>query len=255
MNQLQLPQRAVIGDNMKTKAYALLFFLLGASVAGNAILLAATEKQEDSPAKQAPSLGPASSLTLVNDDKEVVLSNLDNRLSWGTNDYQKAYSFAFINVGRVLNPLLSSTQFQEEREQFQDEIKDGEAEYQEQLESLAEQMDGVDPESPEGREIMTQGRAKNQERQEWLRLMMAKRNQLESGHLSTAYQELISAVQIVAERKNIDIVLRTIPPEDEILGKDVDATMLQIRLRSALVYPEDLEITEDVMNELGVDQD
>ena len=239
---------------MKTKAYALLFFLLGASVAGNAILLAATEKQEDE-ATKAPSLGPASSLTLINDDKEVVLSNLDDRLSWGTNDYQKAYSVAFINVGRVLNPLLSSTQFQEEREQFQDEIKDGEAEYKEQLESLAEQMDGVDPESPEGREIMTQGRAKNQERQEWLRLMMAKRNQLESGHLTTAYQELISAVQIVAERKEIDIVLRTIPPEDEILGKDVDATMLQIRLRSALVYPEDLEITEDVMDELGVDQD
>jgi Skp family chaperone for outer membrane proteins len=239
---------------MKTKAYALLFFLLGASVAGNAILIAATSKQEDPEIKQAPMLGPASSLTLVNDANELVLSSLDDRLSWGKNDYQKAYSVAFINVGRVLNPLLSSTQFQDERDQFQDEIKDGETEYQAQLESLAAEMDGVDPQSSEGQEIIAEGRAKHQELQDWLRLMMVKRNQLESGHLATAYQELISAVQIVADRKKIDIVLRTIPPEDEILSENVEATMLQIRLRSALVYPEDLEITEDVMNELGVDQ-
>ena len=115
-------------------------------------------------------------------------------------------------------------------------------------------MEGLDPQSPEGQEVIAQGRAKHQEMQEWLRLMMAKRNQMESKHLATAYEELISAVQIVAERKNIDIVFRTIPTEDEIIGNDVDSTMLQIRLRSALVYPEDLEITDDVMSELGVSE-
>jgi len=50
----------------------------------------------------------------------------------------------------------------------------------------------------------------------------------------------------------IDIVLRFIPTEKEFQGQDAESALNEIRLRSALRYPAGLDITEEVLEELAI---
>ena len=49
------------------------------------------------------------------------------------------------------------------------------------------------------------------------------------------------------------MVLRFIPPDGEFEQGNPDSTIMQIRLRSALRLPEGLDITDEVLAELGLD--
>ena len=73
--------------------------------------------------------------------------------------------------------------------------------------------------------------------------------------MQESYDEIIEAVNVVSERMNIDIVLRFIPPDGEFEGGTPDSTIMQIRLRSALRLPDGLDITDEVLSELGLDDE
>jgi Skp family chaperone for outer membrane proteins len=74
-----------------------------------------------------------------------------------------------------------------------------------------------------------------------------------SEQMQNAYNEILEAVNVVSERMNIDMVLRFIPPDGEFEQTTPDATIMQIRLRTALRLPEGIDITDDVLAELGLD--
>ena len=68
-----------------------------------------------------------------------------------------------------------------------------------------------------------------------------------------AYEEIVTAVEVVAENKNVDMVLRFIAPDEPIETTSPDVAIMQIRLRTALTYPEGIDLTDDVFTELGLD--
>ena len=73
----------------------------------------------------------------------------------------------------------------------------------------------------------------------------------------TASARWVDAINVVADRLDIDTVHRFIPTDDSFEIQPgpgaFQAAMLQIRLRSVLRYPEDLDITSDVLEELGIE--
>ena len=202
-------------------------------------------------------LGPASSLILQQEDEdgeEMTIRNVDERLSWGTNAHQHAYSMGFVHIGEILNQLMMSGEFQEERTELSSDIESQEEVFREQLDSIQEEWDELAPEAPEREDVSRRGQQIVQEFQAFQEQANRMRQEMTSAHLERAYRELVAAVNVVSDTMNIDIVFRFIPTDDEFQKSAAGGSAMQeIRMRSLLRYPEALDITSDVLEELDLD--
>jgi hypothetical protein len=198
-------------------------------------------------------LGPARAVILVDDDREMELRNRRGRLAWGAGEFRQAYTVAFVDIGRAMNPLMESGAFVEEREALRRELEVTERDYQQRLDALGEQLRAMDQASPQFRERFEEAQRLYEEYTRWGQTVaLPRRDALDVRHLNTAYMEMASAVNIVADRLGIDIVLRFIPPERDLQAMTAEQALTEIRLRSAVKYPEALDITSEVLEELGL---
>ena len=241
-------ERVVIYGLLMTLLVVNLCFLLGAPGYGGSAAYAA-------PLNQGDILGPADALELVGADDEEPLSlrNTDGHLSWGDSHHQQAYAIGYVHIGRILNQQLAAEEFEEERQALIEESQEKDEEYRTLLDDLFSRTQGLDADSPEGQDLQQQGSALFQEYRTWQQQMAVQRDALNAEHLERAYRELIAAVNIVADRKGIDIVTRFIPTDNPFLSQTMEQGMRAIRLRPVLRSPEDLDITIDVLDELSLD--
>ena len=200
-------------------------------------------------------LGPADGLELLDpdEDENLTLRNIKGRLSWGDAAHHRAYSIGYVHLGRILNRQLAADEFEEERQAMLDEIQEKDQEYRDELNRLNEQIQELEQDSPEGREIRQRGNILIQEYRSWQQQTARERDQLAAEHLERAYRELIEAVNIVADHLEIDLVHRFIPTDDPFEVRALEQAMMAVRLRPALRYPEDLDITLEVMEELSLE--
>ena len=91
-----------------------------------------------------------------------------------------------------------------------------------------------------------------QEYQQFNQLSRGRITQLESRQLERSYRELIEATEIVADRRSIDFVFRFIPTAKSFDTQNAEQAMLQIQLRTFLKYPESVDITDLVIEELDL---
>ena len=201
-------------------------------------------------------LGPAESVKLIGDEgKELAIRAKAGRVAWGDGDFRQTYTTAFVDIGKVLNPLLESTQYVEERETLRKELEATEKEYQDKLQPLDQELRGMDQGSPEFQEKVQQFQQLLGEYQRWGREVAVKRrDEMDVRHLQAAYKELTNAVNVVADKLGVDIVLRFIPAENEFKSTNADQALTEIRLRTAVKYPERLDITTEVMEELSIQE-
>lgn len=169
--------------------------------------------------------------------------------------YHRDHSIAFVHISRLLNGLLKGETYEEERQALIEQIEEKDVEYRDQLNDLNERIQALDPDSPEGQQMQQQGAQLFQEYRAWQQRMALQRDQLAAKHLEQAYRDLIDAVNVVGERLDIDLVYRFIPTDEEFDLRSVEAVTMAIRLRPALRYPEDLDLTIEVMEELSIDED
>ncbi|HMN96898.1 MAG TPA: OmpH family outer membrane protein [Phycisphaerales bacterium] len=228
--------------------YALLVSALVAAFVGSPF--AARPAIASAPADD-PVLGPASGLVLRGDRGELTLRNGAGRPAWGTRSFARAHSVALVHITTPLRRLRESREFTEEAEAFASEAAAQDAEFRRSLEALSERLRGVDQAAPEYGDIVEQGERRYQEYLAWQRSAMERRGRLEAGHLERAYRRLVDAVEVVAERLDIDIVWRFIPTSDPFEAPDLPGALNEIRFRSVLRYPDALDITPDVLKELG----
>ena len=202
-------------------------------------------------------LGPADGVELLDpeEDENLTLRNVEGRLSWGEEAHHRAYSIGYVHLGRVLNRQLAADEFEEERQGMLDEIQEKDQEYRDELNKLNEQLQESEQDSPEGREIRQRGNILVQEYRSWQQQVARERDQLAAEHLERAYRELIDAVNNVADRLGIDLVHRFIPTDDPFEVRALEQAMMAVRLRPALRYPEDLDITYEVMEELSLESE
>ena len=81
---------------------------------------------------------------------------------------------------------------------------------------------------------------------------MAIQQKLGAEQVETAYRELVEAVDIVAEREGVEIVIRFVPVSDPFETDDLDLASDQVRRRLLLRYPDAIDLTSRVETELGL---
>ena len=202
-----------------------------------------------------PALGPASSLALVDsseDGGELVLRNETGHLAWGEHPQQRAWSVGFVHIGPMLTQLMDSEEFKEEREGLTNEAKEKDEDYGAQLEAIGKEWEDAGDDEAAREAIGQQGQQLYQEYQQFQQEVEMIQQALAADQLERSYRELIAAVNVVADRLDIDIVERFIPTEDEFNGVSIETAMQEIRLRSALRYPEACDISSEVREELNL---
>jgi hypothetical protein len=121
------------------------------------------------------------------------------------------------------------------------------------LDAISEEAKSIDPEDPNTHEIRQRWEQLYDKFQKLKKIGAEARGTLYAEQMQESYNEIIEAVNVVAERLNIDMVLRFIPPDGEFEQGNPDSTIMQIRLRTALRLPEGVDITDEVLAELGLD--
>ncbi len=190
-------------------------------------------------------LGPAESLTLTDDDHSLVLRNKSGRLAWADNEHARALSIGFVHVGRALRPLLEAEQYVDQRRELQEEISEVDEDITQRMQAMRQQPD-FDRASPEARRL-------SEEYERW-RIERARRmGKLSADQIEDAYRDLVAAVEVVSERRQIDLVFRFIPTDADFLTQNPPQAYIAVRARIAVKYPEALNITDEVLEELAVE--
>lgn len=203
-------------------------------------------------------LGPATAVDLQGKDSMAIrLHVAEERLAWGDQPQQRIYSTGYVHIGKVLAALMQGASYQEDQAQLQEELLAAQKQIVAGLESVQERMDGLPQDDPEYPEIAKEAQTLFQQREQFLQRANAAKAMLGAEHVERAYRELVDAVNVVADRMHIDIVERFIPTDDSFETppgpQAFNAAMLQIRLRSVLRYPDGSDITDEVLEELGVE--
>ena len=199
-------------------------------------------------------LGPASQLVLEGEgDNRVTLKAVDNHLAWGDAPSHRNWSQGWVSIGPLLDQLMQAESFQEERSTLSEELQEDEQLIIDALESIRGQMEGLEPDDPDVAALAAEGRNLLEQRRGFIQAAQMAQSQLAGTQLERAYREVIDAVKIVAEARDINLVHRFIPTDDPFNGTTAADATLEIRLRSLLFYPEELDITSDVAKELGVE--
>jgi len=203
-------------------------------------------------------LGPAKSLTLVDPDNatdNVVLRNTAGHVAWGEQAYQQSYSMAFIHVGKPLFQLMMTEQYQEPLDDLRERLQAEGKERDEELRSVYERMQELDPQSPDMKDLQERFQQLRQQFEQWRQQAQREAAKLEAKQIMAAYDEIVAAVEVVAEQRDIDLVLRFLPmgAEDDTELQSPDQANSVIRGRTALKYPDRLDITTAVLEELALE--
>src|SRR5436190_5585137 len=104
-----------LGPPMKRTERIFIYPILLVLIALNAVLLLSSSGRTAMAEAAAwlSDLGPADSLKLVDGEKEMVIRNKAGRLAWGEDEFHKTYTVAFIDISKILNPLMDSDALKE----------------------------------------------------------------------------------------------------------------------------------------------
>ncbi|MGI9014328.1 MAG: OmpH family outer membrane protein [Phycisphaerales bacterium] len=198
-------------------------------------------------------LGPADRLLLAGPEM-LTVRNASGRLAWGDGVEDRAYSTGFVNLTRVLPALLETPRFKDARDQLMADMQAQEDDWRAKFEALQEKYAEVTgPEHPRAAEAQAEAGGLQRGFQVWQQEAGEKVNAMAVEQLKQGYQEVLDAVNIVADREGIDMVMRFTPPSDPLPGEAHAQTMLDIRMRPVLRSPEGLDITDQVMSELSLE--
>lgn len=215
------------------------------------------------PQQPAPQdLGPADSLALIDTgdppqqpSKHLELRNRHGHLSWGQQPYHAAHSVAFVHLGEPISQLLTLGRYDERRQGLRDELQQQAQTYERDLRELYDQLNQMRQDDPAFATTQEQANKLFQEFRRWEHEAQQRTGKLEAELIQQAYEEILVAVEVVADRQNIDVVLRFIPTDEAFEAQNPQQAQFLIRGRSALKYPDYLDITSDVMDELALRQE
>jgi Skp family chaperone for outer membrane proteins len=244
-------------------------FLVYGALAGLAALSALQFATRTADANRfATDLGPADSVILTGKDRTLTLRNGDGRLQWGEQATAKAWSIGAVHSDRIMKALLKGDRLAEQRRSLEDEAKAKDEDFRKRYKDLESKYKDVDPKSPGAEDARKEMNAFFKDYNEWRSTIGHRFAKMEADQIEKAYRDLTSAVDLVADRQKVDIVLRFVPTaakfdlpapkssedEDEAdtATNPVPMVMDQIRARTFLHYPEAIDLTDEVMKELGL---
>ena len=198
-------------------------------------------------------LGPIDSITLAGSDGDITVKNSDERISWGEEKTSKVWSVGFMETGKALEQLMKADHFVEVRDELDEELEEGLKAARETLDEIMERGRSLEADDPEGPALRQEWESAYRNFEQIQQAAIKTRGELAAEQMEESYNEVLEAVNVVSDRLNIDMVLRFIPPDSEFEGNSPDAAIMQIRLRTALRLPEGIDITDEVLSELGLE--
>ena len=206
----------------------------------------------DSMIRAFETLGPADSLELTG-DTPLIIRNTDGRISWDEQPTSQAWSIGAVHIDQVIKKLLQTEDYLGQRQEMETELKELEQEFNEQAMGIQEEYGEIGEDDPNFPEAQGRMQALMQEYQQFTQAARGQITQLEAQQLERSYRELIEATEIVADKRSIDFIYRFIPTGEPFGTQNADQALLQIQLRTFLKYPEAVDITQHVMDELDLE--
>ncbi len=198
-------------------------------------------------------LGPSHELELIDAKGENLhVRNVGGRISWSERPTGVALSVAVVQGSDVLKDLTAREEFADEREALK---RESDAEYQRaaiEANAFIDRLKELDPKSPEYRQVYEEYEGVRKQYEEWRQAFIKRQDALRAAQASRAFQELIAAVDIVAARLEVDIVIQSTAPNAPVPQKDYPALAWDFASRQLLRYPEQIDITMEVREELAL---
>ena len=207
------------------------------------------------PAPSSFSMWPVDDLTLSGADGDLLLRNVNGRVAWGDEPSDQARSLAFVSLGSIMQQLMARDEFETRRTELREELAAQDQTYVEQLQALDAQGRTLDPEQ-DGDQLQglyEQWQAIQQQYNQWQQNAVARTGELETTFLRQSYEEMVEAVNVVAEKRSIDLVFQFTPADAPFEAENPGQAMSTIRMRMAMRYPKELDITDYVLEEMGLE--
>jgi Skp family chaperone for outer membrane proteins len=199
-------------------------------------------------------LGPADALVLNGKDGTLTVANRSGRVSWSDDATARSHSVGTLHVGRIMSALLQSDTYVKEREQLAESHETRGKEFEARYRGLVDKARNVDndEQAPEGPAVRAEIETFQAEYAAWQEALQSEGEALQSRQYQDAYTRLRDAVDVVADRRKIDLVMRFIPPADKIRAGDQEAIVQQMVSRTFVRVPESIDITEDILREMNL---
>ena len=197
--------------------------------------------------------GPVDTITLGSGNDSVNITNRDSRIAFGEATTSTVWSMGFMEVGKALSQMMEASHFVDARTELQQNLEERLQEARDVLDIIMEEAQALPQDSDEHPAMRQRWDQAMGEFQQLQQIATEQQGALFASQMIEAYEEIITAVEVVAENKNVDVVLRFIAPDEPIETSNPDVAIMQIRLRTALAYPKGIDLTDDVLTELGLE--
>lgn len=197
-------------------------------------------------------LGPADEVILSGTPAPLTISNQDGRLSWGTQPNNRVLSLGTLHLDRIMRAILQSSSYEADRLKVTEEAETMNKDFESRFKELEKKYGHLTKDSPEAPEAEAAFRGLRGEFDAWVAGMQRIQSRLAVEQMERAYKEILAAVDVVAHRDSIDLIMRFVPPERPFEAGSVADAMLQIHARPMLHMPESIDVTDAVMKEMAV---
>lgn len=243
------PQKLRYALVMRTTTAIVLTSVLSSAL--TAFFFSATDRSASARILIPQDLGPADSLVLTG-KTDLRLTNIDGRLSWSNQPTSRAFSLGTVHVGRILEVLLKSDKYSRELDDYLSEQQRTSEQFEARYKQMVEKAREIDKDSPEMPAAREEFEAFQAEYTKWNESSESGERALEARHYQSAYADLREAVEVVADRRKVDLVMRFIPPADKItVGPNASITE-QLMARTFLRLPESIDMTDDILTEMNL---
>ena len=198
-------------------------------------------------------IGPVDTITLGSGDDAINITNRESRIAFGEAETSTVWSMGFMEVGKALSQMMEASHFVDARNELQQNLEERLQEARDVLDTIMEEAQALPEDSDEHPAMRQRWDQAMGEFQQLQQIATEQQGALFASQMIEAYEEIVTAVEVVAENKNVDMVLRFIAPDEPIETTNPDVAIMQIRLRTALTYPKGIDLTDDVLTELGLD--
>jgi len=197
-------------------------------------------------------LGPADALILSGKDAPLVVRNSDGHIGWSDDATARAWSVGCVHIDPIIKSILATDRYTDERRTFEQEAQSQGEVFEQRDKALRAKYPDIKQDDPNFNQARDEFVALQQEFEKW-RLAL---QQIQAKHMAEqiekAYREMLSALEVVADRRRVDLVFRFVPADRPFEAGDVGAVMVAVQARPFLRHPQGMDLTDDIFKELGL---
>lgn len=207
------------------------------------------------PVPAADELGPADAVVLLESKERkdsLRLTNAGGRLSFGDRATDRVWSVGAVDVDTCMKRLLATGEFADRRKEIEDEARKQEEQFRAQMQEIEAKYGNITPDDPKFPEAQREANGVFEAMRRWREGQGRIVGKLAAEQIETAYRRLVEAVEVVSDREKVDLVFRFLPTARPFETDTMEGAGVQVQGRTFLRSPESLDLTAEVLKELGV---